>query len=197
MGGGDIAMAELRSFRDVIANEFYNNIWDVVFTFVEDNPDKLDCRSYRVEQPDEAELSGLTVNRVDVTDSAGDEILFDVIVSAEIIISETIRRNRETDDVEQWFRVSCRGDLNNGLRNFAVRNVSAYSREPVGRMGRLSDALVPIIAKEQFDEVAEAFLKDFYPEALTAPMPVPAREVAARMGLTVKELHLSPFHSFR
>ncbi len=63
--------------------------------------------------------------------------IFDVIVSAEIIISETVRRNRETDDVEQWFRVSCRGNLNNGLHNFAVRNVTAYSREPVGRMDRL------------------------------------------------------------
>lgn len=184
-------MKELRSFRDVIANSYYNRIWDVVFKFVEDNPGRLDCRSYRVEQPDEAELAELIVSWVNVTDSAGDEILFDVIVSAEIIISETVRRNRETDDVEQWFRVSCRGNLNNGLHNFAVRNVVAYSRQPGGRMDRMSDALVPIIAKEQFDDVAEAFLKDYYPEALKAAMPVPVRDLAARMGLTIKELHLS------
>ncbi len=67
-------MAELRSFRDVIANSYYNRIWDVVFTFVEDNPGRLDCRSCRVEQPDEAELAELTVSWVNVTDSAGDEI---------------------------------------------------------------------------------------------------------------------------
>lgn len=184
-------MAELRSFKDVIANEFYNIIWDVIFKYVEDNPDRLDCHSYLVNQPDEAELSDLNITRVDVTDSTGDEILFDVIVSAGIIISETVRRNRETDDVEQWFRVSCRGDLNNGLRNFSIFNVSTYSREPAGKMGRLSDALVPIIAKEQFDEVAEAFLREYYPEALVTPMPVPVREVASKMGLTIKELRLS------
>lgn len=63
----------------------------------EDNPDKLESNSYRVQSPDEAALSDFDIITIDITDSPGNSILFDVIVSAEVEIAETVRRNRETD----------------------------------------------------------------------------------------------------
>ena len=53
-------------------------------------------------------------------------------------------------------------------------------------MFKVTNNLVPIIHKEQFDEEATSFLKKYYPEALQAPMALPVLEIArARMGLTV------------
>lgn len=64
-------MAELRSFRDVIANVFYSEIWNALSKFIEDNPAKLECRSYRVEQPDDAELSNKRCRLRDLHSSKG------------------------------------------------------------------------------------------------------------------------------
>jgi len=60
--------------------------------------------------------------------SEDDTITFDVVVSCEIEIEETVKRNRETDSVTQWFRVHCRTELGDGLKNLKVTNVEVYSK---------------------------------------------------------------------
>ena len=57
---------------------------------------------------------------------------------------------------------------------------------------RLSKNLIPIIAKEQFDEIATEFLKQFYPEALYEPMKIPIEKIASdEMNLLVKHVRIS------
>ena len=108
-------MEKISSFRDVIEDKFFNDIFNALSIFVEDNPDKMESNSQCVDSPDEASLSDFQVKLVDITDSEGNEILFDVVVSAEIEIAETVKRNRETDGIEQWFRISCSAELEDGL----------------------------------------------------------------------------------
>jgi len=51
---------------------------------------------------------------------------------------------------------------------------------------------VPHIRKSEFDNEANAFLQDYYPEALLTPMAVPIKHVARhKMGLRVVERHLT------
>ncbi len=90
----------LSSFRDVIEDKYFDDIFNALTEYVENNPDKLDSKSYRIESPDESTLSNIEVKFVNITDSAGNEILFDVVVSAEIEITETVRGNRETNSTE-------------------------------------------------------------------------------------------------
>lgn len=184
-------MARLNSFRDVIKDMFYNDIFNKLSVYVESNPNKLDSNSNCVESPDEAILSDVEVKLVNITVSEGNEILFDVIVSAEIEVAETVRRNRETDGMEQWFQISCSGELEDGLQNFHISDIHIYSKYKNNQKNNLSEYLVPIINKEQLEDVAETFLKKYYPEALAKPMAVPTREIAKRMGLNVKEVHLT------
>ncbi|AEO99788.1 MULTISPECIES: ImmA/IrrE family metallo-endopeptidase [Heyndrickxia] len=184
-------MASVSSFRDVIANMYYNELFDELSEYIEDNPDKLESNSYRVQSPDEAALSDFDIITIDITDSPGNSILFDVIISAEVEIAETVRRNRETDGIEQWFRISCKADLDDGIQNFQINSVSIYNKYRESKLGRLSEYLVPIIEKEQFDDVATEFLNEFCPEALSVPMPIPVDEVVKRMGLKVKEIQLT------
>ena len=52
--------------------------------------------------------------------------------------------------------------------------------------------LVPQISKADFDDEASAFLRAYYPEALSTPMAVPITYVARkRMGLRIVERHLT------
>ncbi|MGE5417505.1 MAG: hypothetical protein ACM3UZ_12280 [Acidobacteriota bacterium] len=185
-------MAKLTSFRDVIEDRFYNNIFDALSRFIEDHPDKLDINSSRIQNPDEAALSDIQVKFINITDSQGDKIFFDVVVSAEIEVAETLRRrDRETDGIEQWFQISCSASLEDGLRSFCISDIHIYSKYRNTPKHNLSEYLVPIIYKDQLDDVAETFLAKYYPEALTAPMAVPPYVVAERMGLEVKEVHIT------
>jgi len=184
-------MAKLNSFRDVIEDMFYDDIFNELLKYVEDNPDKMDSCSHSVESPDEASLSDFQVKLVDITDSDSNEILFDVVVSAEIEIAETVKRNRETDGIEQWFRISCSAELEDGLQNFTISDIHIYNKYRNNKRNHLSEYLVPIIYKDKLDDVAEAFLAKYYPEALTEPMALPTREVAKRMGLNVQEVHIT------
>jgi hypothetical protein len=186
-------MKELRSFRDVIENRFYNFIEKAVAEYVSDNLDRLDLRSYHVRDADSVELAELTIKRVDVSDAAGTAIRFDVITEAELVVSQRYHSDVETDDASEWFRVSCQADLDGGLRNFEIIAVNVYTSSKRGS-DSLTDDLVPVIAKEQFDSIAEAFLRDCgFGEAINTPMPIPVREVAAKMGLTIKETRLSRY----
>jgi hypothetical protein len=183
-------MKELRSFKDVIENHFFDQIENAVTGYVAENLGSLNLRSYRVREADEVVITDLTVKRVDVHNEAGTSIRFDVITEAEIVVSERYHSDIETDEIGEWFRVSCRGDLDDGLRNFSILNVDTYSRSKRSP-DALTDELVPVIAKEQFDDIADQFLRDHYPKALDEPMAVDVREVARRMGLTIKEARLS------
>lgn len=188
-------MRELSSFIDLIKDEYYNEIYSAVASFVEDNAGSLGCNSYVVEEPDEAELASMILNTAFITDSQGDEMLFDVVVASEIIIAETVKRNRESDNAEQWFRVSCKGNWNCKLQNFRVTDISIYRSESSNGKNCLSKYLVPIYKKEMLDEVAEDFLERYYPEALEVPRLVDAPEIARRLGLDLREIKITKDNS--
>ena len=184
----------IQSFRGFIEHRYYDEIFDALFAYVAKHPDRLDLTSHRVQQPDEAELVDMNVNRIDVLDTPSDEVFFDVIVTSEIIIAETVKRNRETDDAEQWFRCSCTANLSGSKMNhFTVQSISVYNRHAPSKTNILSDRLVPIIAKQHFDDVAEIFLREYYPEALATPIPIDVEEVVRRMGLNVEEARISQY----
>ena len=185
----------ITSFRDVIEDVYCDGIFNALSEYVESNPGRLDVDSYVVERPDEASLDDVRIRSINITDSEGNGILFDVVVAAEIEVAETVRRNRETDGVEQWFRISCSAELEDGLKNFDITGIHIYNKYRDGKETHLSEYLVPIISKNQFDDAAEKFLKKYYPEALSKPMAVPAREIARRMGLDIQEVHITKYCS--
>lgn len=184
-------MSVVRSFRDLLENQCYNELYEAINEFVQDNPGSLDCSTRYVQSPDEATLSDLHIRLASIVDSPEKYISFYAIVEAELEIAETIQRNRETDEATQWFKVKCNAILDNGLHNLNTDEVSLYTKYDKAQKKCLSDALVPIIYKEELDEVAEDFLSRYYPETLKNPMAVDPQELAKRMGLTIIQAHLS------
>jgi hypothetical protein len=59
-------------------------------------------------------------------------------------------------------------------------------------MGYNERKYVPYIPKSEYDNVARDFLDQYYPEALTEPMPVPIEEIAKKgLGMDVQYICLS------
>ncbi|WP_195603711.1 hypothetical protein [Clostridium tyrobutyricum] len=129
------------SFRDLLENQCYNEIYEAVNEFVQDNPSSLDCSTRCVQSPDE--------------------------------------------EATQWFKIKCTATLDNGLHNLNTKEVSLYTKYDKVQKKCLSDTLVPIIYKEELDEMAEDFLSRYYPEILKQPMAIDPEELAKRMRLTI------------
>jgi hypothetical protein len=57
---------------------------------------------------------------------------------------------------------------------------------------KLSNNMVPIIPKSEFDDVAIKFLQKYYPRCIETPMAIPIEKIAVQiMGLQIKRMHLS------
>lgn len=178
-------MARQRSFTSYVADRFYNELFAAINDYAETNSDNLNLRLYKVNKIGGIELSGITVKFVSVNDLPGSEIEFEVAIDAEFDVREADYHYDTDEFTSQWFMLKCRGDLECGLDDFQITGISIYNgknRQPKP----MSDALVPIISKDNLEAVATDFLKRNYPKALLQPMAVDLSELAKSMGLTVK-----------
>lgn len=112
-------------------------------------------------------------------------ISFDVLVSCDA--EHSVSKNGKVSFTEVWLRVRCHVLLGIELTDFEIVAVSECEQVEDSDNDKFSGELVPIIARSSFDDEATKFLERYYPQALVEPLPVPIREVAAEMGLTIKE----------
>lgn len=178
-------MAGNRSFLNFITDRFYNNFYSSVDRYIEENQDSLDIHIKNVKDVGEIILADMEVKMVSINDLPGMRIKFDVVIEAEIEVSEGDYHYDDYDLCNQWFLLSCTGDLECSLDDFEIIDISVYTqRNKIDKP--LSDALVPYIKKEELDSVATDFLNRYYPEALKEPMAVEPTVLASKMGAIVE-----------
>lgn len=88
-------MAEVHSFKQVLDNNYYDDIYNAIASFIDDNPSRIKSNSQVVKKVEEATLDDIDIKNISINDSSENEILVDIVVEAEIEIFETIRRNRK------------------------------------------------------------------------------------------------------
>lgn len=88
-------------------------------------------------------------------------------ISVEVYITINLQGSKDQKDI------SCKYVLDN--------NVGCKQPKPI------QENIIPFINANKLDDEAECFLKMYYPDALEAPMPVPIKEIASKMGLTLLE----------
>jgi len=147
-------MVKSTSFLDLIKDNYFEMIFNELSRYVENNPEDLGCGTYMVESPDEATLDSLDLHRVRIKQASDNWIYFDVIGIAQLEIAETIKRNRETDGVEQWFRITCSAQFDIVLSNFSIDEIDVYNKYRISKENNLSEYLIPIIYKDQLDNLA-------------------------------------------
>lgn len=178
-------MAGDRSFLNYITNRFYNNFYSFVEKYIEENQDSLDLNINNVKDIGEITLTDMEVKMVSINDLPEMEIKFDVVVEAEIEVSEGDYHYDNYDLCNQWFLLTCTGDLGCSLNDFEIIDIEIYTqRNKIDKP--LSDALVPYIRTEQLDTVATDVINRYYPEALIRPMAIDPTELATRMGINVE-----------
>lgn len=128
---------------------------------------------------------------MDLSNLPGSAIEFDVVMDATLIVYDEDRyHNDESEAKHQWFMIRCRGNSDCGLDDLEIYDIMVYDSR--NRQKRpMSNALVPIIYKDDLEKEAEAFLRKYYREALLQPMWIDPVELARRMKLTVLRHRIS------
>lgn len=122
-------MARLYTFKELIEDKCYDEIFEATRAYVEENPDKFSEESDLVDDPDEAELLDISVQFVTIHENPNSHLKFEVVVSAEIEVCQRMPHSySESDGISQWFTINCSGDLNGGLNNFQTYDVEIYYR---------------------------------------------------------------------
>ncbi|MCF7605313.1 hypothetical protein [Bacillus subtilis] len=178
-------MAGNRSFKEYVAERFYNKMFAAIQDYTDENYDGLDLRLYRVQNIGGIELSDIEVKFVSVNDLPDMKIKFDIVIEAELEVRESNHRYDESENCRQWFMLECYGDLGCNLDDFAISSVTEYANKNK-QPSPMSDSLVPIIYKEQLESVATDFLRKHYPEAIKKPTAIEPQVLAEKMGLTVE-----------
>ena len=187
---GGALMAKERSFKNYVSHRFYNELFSAISNHLNRNSSAIITKSQQVRRVDSVWLSDISVKHVFVEDHLGTKIIFDVLVEADYELSERDRRHDRYSEEADWFKVSCIADLAQNLNDFKITGTEIYNYR--GKQHNpLSDALVPIIYKEQLEDVAKEFLNHYYPEALDGSVAVNPYTLAERMGLIVEEKSLT------
>ncbi|MDR1669124.1 MAG: helix-turn-helix domain-containing protein [Oscillospiraceae bacterium] len=185
----------------LVYQKCYNDMYKPLSEWIGTHPASLELKYSQIKYPDTASLSDMFLEFTTDVSIVGDTISFDAIVSCEIDVEEDTYYDRQSDTVGQWFRLHCSVVVEERIRDFTVHQIKLYSRlRQPKRNGAADRNLVPIIYLKDLDAEATRFLEEYYPEALTAPMPVPIEEIIKcdKLRLTlIKGVRLTDdFHIF-
>ncbi|VTY23418.1 Uncharacterised protein [Streptococcus dysgalactiae] len=120
------------------------------------------------------------------------ELNLEIIVIADVIVRQYIKGEMEVDTKTKFVSVYAEVELDAGIKNFRIYNTEFKSDQyKKSRNLKLSKDWVPYIRKKDFDDIAEKFLRKYYPQALTQPTPVPVETIVFEMGLSIHQEKLT------
>lgn len=182
-------MAEKHSLKEILFKLYEDELFDALAEYLENDPSAAQLKND--DDIESIEPYSIRIKFVRVEDLPKSSIKLDVVIEAELLVSTEYSRDSQDDDLEsQWFNVNCTVDIGNQLTNFVINDIEVYRRQRKNE-NPLSDSLVPILWKKELDLVAEEFLRQYYPEALTAPQAIDIEKLTSRLGVTVKAANLS------
>lgn len=183
-------MAQSRSFAEYVKDKCYNGLFDAAEQYVDNNWQILNLYTRNVHRIGTVEFVDATIQRVYVQDLPGMCVAFDVGLELELTVKEGDYHYDNYDQCYPWIRVSCEGDLSDGLASWSIKRIEPYDKK-AAPPNSLSDALVPYISYDRLEAEAKTFLREYYPEALKItphgqpPIAIDPTVLADRLMLTI------------
>ncbi len=116
-----------KSFKDVIINNFEDEIHNFIETYVDENYESLDFDTNL--EIDEVMFASFNPKFITITSSKEDilELKFTLVVEIYVEVKQRIRSDIVTDDCTQWLSLDCGVKLGNGkLKDFQICGCGVY-----------------------------------------------------------------------
>lgn len=180
-------------FDKYIFDTYYEQIVKTVKGFIFNNKDNTDLSTYMVPEPNGfIEFDNFELYKINYEIINNCELNLEIIVIANVIVRQYIKGEMEIDTKTKFVSVYAEVELDSGIKNFRIYNTEFKSDQyKKSRNLKLSKDWVPYIRKKDFDDIAEKFLRKYYPQALTQPTPVPVETIVSEMGLSIHQEKLT------
>ncbi|MFS5920868.1 ImmA/IrrE family metallo-endopeptidase [Streptococcus agalactiae] len=180
-------------FDKYIFDTYYEQIVKTVKGSIFNNKDNTDLSTYMVPEPNGfIEFDNFELYKINYEIINNCELNLEIIVIADVIVRQYIKGEMEVDTKTKFVSVYAEVELDAGIKNFRIYNTEFKSDQyKKSRNLKLSKDWVPYIRKKDFDDIAEKFLRKYYPQALTQPTPVPVETIVSEMGLSIHQEKLT------
>ncbi|HEN0262974.1 TPA: ImmA/IrrE family metallo-endopeptidase [Streptococcus agalactiae] len=180
-------------FDQYIFDTYHEQIVKTVKGFIFNNKDNTDLSTYMVPEPNGfIEFDNFELYKINYEIINNCELNLEIIVIADVIVRQYIKGEMEVDTKTKFVSVYAEVELDAGIKNFRIYNTEFKSDQyKNSRNLKLSKDWVPYIRKKDFDDIAEKFLRKYYPQALTQPTPVPVETIVSEMGLSIHQEKLT------
>ncbi|HGA2948238.1 TPA: XRE family transcriptional regulator [Streptococcus agalactiae] len=180
-------------FDKYIFDTYYEQIVKTVKGFIFNNKDNTDLSTYMVPEPNGfIEFDNFELYKINYEIINNCELNLEIIVIADVIVRQYIKGEMEVDTKTKFVSVYAEVELDAGIKNFRIYNTEFKSDQyKKSRNLKLSKDWVPYIRKKDFDDIAEKFLRKYYPQALTQPTPVLVETIVSEMGLSIHQEKLT------
>lgn len=174
-----------RSFTQYVKDHFAEQLFQAAEEFIQVKHEEL--KLFPSQEASHIELTHLEIKQVYVDNRPEQEIAFDVLLRVEVALRSVGYLDNSKESNIQWLRVSCSGEVEAGIKNFRLIEIDLYDKKKA-RSNRLplTDQLVPVIYKEDLEQIAENFLSHYFPLALDSPMMISPERLAEKMGLSLE-----------
>ncbi len=164
-------MPKYRSFTEYLQDNYYYQIKESLLEFVKENG--LRNEDSQLIKYDDFDIVSLKIYRVNFTKSECSNVEFDFYLKAMFLVNNGFDRTVDS------FVGTMAGSFSKGFKE--KDNVDVTDDNQCE--GVFTNALVPVMRKDDYDRFATNFLKQFYPEALETPMKFDIAKVAKSNGL--------------
>lgn len=180
-------------FDKYIFDTYHEQIVKTVKGFIFNNKDNTDLSTYMIPEPNGfIEFDNFELYKINYEIINNCELNLEIIVIADVIVRQYIKGEMEVDTKTKLVSVYAEVELDAGIKNFRIYNTEFKSDQyKKSRNLKLSKDWVPYIRKKDFDDIAEKFLRKYYPQALTQPTPVPVETIVSEMGLSIHQEKLT------
>lgn len=180
-------------FDKYIFDTYHEQIVKTVKGFIFNNKDNTDLSTYMVPEPNGfIEFDNFELYKINYEIINNCELNLEIIVIADVIVRQYIKGEMEVDTKTKFVSVYAEVELDAGIKNFRIYNTEFKSDQyKNSRNLKLIKDWVPYIRKKDFDDIAEKFLRKYYPQALTQPTPVPVETIVSEMGLSIHQEKLT------
>ena len=145
----------------------YHPMWEKASQYISEHPYVLDLSTSRIKYPTSAYLENLSLEFTCNIRIAEDILSFDAVTNCSIALIEETEWNCGNSDIIQWLTISCEAKITDRLEHLKITNICPYQRGyRKTAKGTFSSNIVPYIKKEDLEQEAEVFLKQYCPEAL-------------------------------
>ncbi|MDC7248471.1 MAG: helix-turn-helix transcriptional regulator [Sphaerochaetaceae bacterium] len=182
-------MTKGTSFKNFIINNYSTIINNYVENYFLDN--KYCIKSKKLFKILEIVYDTSEIINVGVTDLPGDAVSFDIIVkSCFWAYGKSEYSDDDEEEIYQWFIINGKGNISKKLQDIQLLEISIYD-EKLKKDKKLSDQLIPLIKKTELDNIANDFLKKYFPESINKPQSINPYIIAQKMGLNIEKHSLS------